>query len=67
MDPQSGTLTRLFHPRLDNWNEHFRWAGPLIVGLTPVGTVTVMVLAMNHPHQIAMRQSLMAEGVFWLP
>ena len=25
IDPESGEITSLFHPRKDEWNEHFRW------------------------------------------
>src|ERR1700722_18848110 len=25
LDPDTGLLTRLFHPRQDNWEEHFGW------------------------------------------
>jgi HNH endonuclease len=27
LDPASGKLTRLFHPRRDHWEEHFRRGG----------------------------------------
>ena len=56
IDPDSNNLTRLFHPRLDGWNDHVRWRGARLVGLTDVGRATVAVLAMNHPLQVATRQ-----------
>jgi hypothetical protein len=31
-DPETEQLTRLFHPRLDNWTEHFTWGGPGFAG-----------------------------------
>jgi hypothetical protein len=34
VDPITGEVTRLFHPRRDVWKQHFRWDGPLLVGLT---------------------------------
>jgi hypothetical protein len=37
LDPESGTLVRLFHPRQDRWDEHFERNGVLIVGLSAVG------------------------------
>jgi len=64
IDPQTGELTRLFHPRRDRWQEHFRWDGPALLGLTAVGRVTIRVLCINSVDAIAIRQSLMAEGVF---
>jgi hypothetical protein len=32
--------------------------------LTPVGRVTIRVLAINHPDAVALRRELLAEGVF---
>lgn len=64
LDPDAGQLTRLFHPRTDDWNDHFEWSGHVLVGRTPVGRTTVRVLAMNHPVTLAVRAALMAEGVF---
>ena len=61
LDPHTAKLTRLFHPRNDAWTEHFRWNGPFAIGLTDVGRTTVVVLALNNPLQIAIRQGLIAE------
>ncbi len=47
LDPASGDLVRLFHPRVDGWAEHFCWDGALIVGQSAIGRATVQVLAMN--------------------
>jgi len=55
-------LVRLFNPRRHKWKYHFRWAGPRLVGKTPIGRVTVAVLAMNDPIRVALRQQLMNEG-----
>jgi hypothetical protein len=54
----------LFHPRRDEWNDHFRWNGPELEGITPVGRVTVHVLAINRDFRVAMRRTLIQEGVF---
>jgi hypothetical protein len=42
-------VVRLFHPREDRWEEHFRVAAEsgTIEGLTPIGRATVMRLGMN--------------------
>ena len=64
LDPASKELTRLFHPRKDEWAKHFRYEGVVIVGLTDVGRTTITVLAMNQPHQRAVRQALLDDGVF---
>ena len=63
LDPQTGELTRLFHPRRDRWEDHFGWEGPVLIGRTPVGRVTVQVLRINGADAIAVRQSLLEEGV----
>jgi hypothetical protein len=62
IDRVTGQLTRLFHPRHDRWDEHFRWDGATIVGLTDVGRTTMQVLAMNEPNEVLARQMLMLEG-----
>jgi hypothetical protein len=45
----ASTLVPLFHPRRHKWDRHFRWSGPILVGRTPVGRVTIQVLDMNDP------------------
>ncbi|MEX2119611.1 MAG: HNH endonuclease signature motif containing protein [Pirellulales bacterium] len=57
-------LIRLFNPRRHKWARHFRWDGPLLIGRTPIGRVTVKVLAVNDPVRVALRRELIEEGVF---
>jgi hypothetical protein len=64
IDPDTGEMVPLFHPRRDNWHEHFEWNGTLLVGCTPVGRATVALLAINHPDYVLLRESLMVEGSF---
>jgi hypothetical protein len=64
IDPQRGQIVPLFHPRNDRWDEHFRWDGPLLVGLTPSGRATIDVLDINHAIRVSLRESLIAEGAF---
>jgi hypothetical protein len=64
IDPKTGKLTALFNPRRHKWAKHFRWAGPLLVGRTAIGRVTVVVLAMNDPDAVKAREELIEEGVF---
>lgn len=47
IDPDSGELTRLYHPRKDTWDEHFLRDGALILRRTAIGRTTVWVLQMN--------------------
>ena len=63
LDPQTGELTRLFHPRQDRWQDHFRWEGPVLVGLTAIGRVTIRVLDINRADAVIVRRSLQMEGV----
>ncbi|MBU0491234.1 MAG: HNH endonuclease [Chloroflexi bacterium] len=50
VDPDTGEETTLFNPRRDAWNEHFVWSadGLGVIGLTPCGRATVMMLALNR-------------------
>ena len=52
-DPATGLVVRLFHPRDEQWNHHFRWVGSEVVGITATGRATIDALALNSPeHQI---------------
>ena len=64
LDPETGQLTRLFHPRTDRWTDHFEWAGVFMRGKTAVGRTTVTVLALNDADSVAVREALHDEGVF---
>jgi hypothetical protein len=44
LDPKTGKLTRLFHPRLHAWAWHFRFDGPVLAGRTAIGRTTIRVL-----------------------
>jgi HNH endonuclease len=57
LDPVTGALTRLFHPRTDLWVEHFRLEeSGEIVGPTPIGRTPVYVLGMNAGIRIHLRR-----------
>ena len=64
IDPETGNVVRLFNPRSDRWNAHFRWDGAIVVGISPEGRATVFVLAMNHPEDVAIRSELIGQGRF---
>ena len=62
--PTSRTrLVRLFNPRTHEWAYHFPWNGGEIVGRTPIGRVSVRVLALNLPGRVELRSSLIVEGL----
>jgi hypothetical protein len=64
IDPHSGQLVPMFHPRRQRWDRHFVWDGSLLVGRTRVGRATIQVLAINAADFAAFRSELMDEGVF---
>jgi hypothetical protein len=64
LDPKTGRLVPLFHPRRHTWQRHFRWDGPVLVGRSPIGRATIAVLAINHPLRVAQRRELRDAGLF---
>ena len=66
IDPQTGRMAKLFHPRRHAWARHFRWERAVLIGLTPVGRVTIRVLHMNDFLRVRLRTQLVSEGVLKL-
>ncbi|MBI5761861.1 MAG: HNH endonuclease [Planctomycetales bacterium] len=64
IDPDSGRMERLFHPRTDAWSDHFEWRGAILFGRTSVGRTTIAALRINLPHRVTHRTALIDEGVF---
>ncbi len=64
IDPVTRKLTRLFNPRRHKWHHHFRYEGPVLVGKTAIGRTTIVVLAMNDPVMVALRQELIEQSLF---
>lgn len=60
VDPVSGDLAPLYHPRRDRWHAHFAWSADtlLIIGMSPTGRATVEALALNRPGVVNLRQLL---------
>jgi hypothetical protein len=57
-------LVRLFHPRIDIWDEHFETDNSgLITALTDIGAATLKVLSINHPDRIIERRLLWQLGL----
>ena len=67
IDPVTAELVPLFHPRRQQWSEHFIWSadGTRIEGLTVIGRATVVALRMNHPVIIGARRRWVSSG--WHP
>jgi len=64
LDPLSGALVPLFHPRRQKWQRHFRWHGPILVGRTRCARATIHILAINASAAVAFRAELMQEEVY---
>ncbi len=66
LDPggQSDEIVPLFHPRQQAWNDHFKWDGAVLKGLTSTGRVTIEMLGINLPSRVSLREALIIEGVF---
>ncbi|HEX9723282.1 MAG TPA: HNH endonuclease [Vicinamibacteria bacterium] len=63
LDPQTGILTRLFHPRTDRWDEHFGTTDDgRILGLTDVGRTTGQLLDMNSEIRTRIRREILRLG-----
>jgi HNH endonuclease len=63
-DRKTRKLTPLFHPRRHSWARHFRWQGAYLLSRSAIGRVTIAVLKINDPLRVALRQSLIDEGLF---
>jgi hypothetical protein len=60
IDPTTGSLASLFHPRQNRWADHFNFRGIVIEGLTPIGRATVQLLAMNDSRRLDLRLELLS-------
>ena len=65
VDPVTNAVVHLFHPRLDDWKEHFDLVEGSIVGLTPKGRATVRLLCMNAPRRVQLREEWTKEQKDW--
>ena len=70
IDPETGEITPLFHPRKDIWPRHFEFSAALMMplsieirGLTPIGRTTARVLGMNTRIRQQIRYELLREGL----
>ncbi|MBB5033114.1 HNH endonuclease [Prosthecobacter vanneervenii] len=54
-DPQTGRSVRLFHPREDSWNQHFRWMAFRLKGITAIGRATIDALSVNSSEHLIIR------------
>ena len=54
----------LFHPRRDQWCDHFRWKGHEVIPLTAIGRATIALLNLNHRRRIQIRRAEELFGLF---
>jgi hypothetical protein len=54
-DKETGEIVSIFHPRQQQWKEHFIWDGVRVVGLTATGRTTLQALDFNRPTMLAIR------------
>jgi hypothetical protein len=63
IDPDSGKVVELFHPRRDQWTDHFAISNGEIRGLSPCGRATVRLLQMNSRRRVELRMDLQDLGL----
>ena len=66
LDPATGELVSLFHPRRHHWNEHFDLRGGEIVPLSAHARATVHLLRLNRPDRVSERDLLVRKGWLWI-
>jgi hypothetical protein len=67
LDPVTGELVPLFHPRRDRWSDAFQLVDARIVGRTAAARATVRLLQLNRPDRVAERAVLMAADLLRAP
>lgn len=67
LDPDTGNIVALYHPRRDQWVEHFQLSNHRFIPLTATGRVTIRLLQLNRQDRIEERALLIAAGIFKLP
>lgn len=63
IDPMGRDVVPLFDPRRQAWHEHFLWQRAILIGITPIGRATVLLLQINAQARVRMREALIAEGI----
>lgn len=60
VDPISGKVVPVYHPRKHRWADHFTWDSEhtQVLGLTPIGRATTAALQLNRNGVINLRKVL---------
>ena len=64
VDEDENSLTRLFNPRKDFWNDHFEINEGWILAKSKIGTATIQVLDMNQIERVLFRRQLTIAGFY---
>jgi 5-methylcytosine-specific restriction endonuclease McrA len=62
IDPGTREVVPLFHPRNDQWSNHFVWDASQIVGSTAIGRATIQLLTMNDARRLELRGQILKSG-----
>jgi len=63
IDPLTGDVVKLFHPRRERWNEHFAWRENIRVeGITAIGRATAHLLAFNDARRLELRKEVFLQN-----
>lgn len=58
IDPISGDISKLYNPRVDEWDDHFRYEVFTLIGKTSVGRTTIDLLRINSLQRIQQRRAI---------
>jgi len=65
LDPETGEATKLFNARRQRWDEHFDiQPDGALIGLTPEGRATLIVLRINDPARVKGRRTAILLGEY---
>ncbi len=60
IDFETGELTRFYHPRQQQWEDHFELDGPTIVPVSQIGHVTERLLKFKQAERLILRKQLVS-------
>lgn len=65
IDPLTDEATKLYNPRQQKWDDHFELkSDATVVGLTPEGRATILVLRINDKKRVKQRQGELLIGEY---
>lgn len=67
IDPETGEIAMLYHPRQHAWIDHFDCIEARIIPLTAIGRASVRLLQFNSSERIAERRLLLNAGLLMVP